>query len=719
MSKKVRIGIDVGGTFTDAVVVSNDTGELIAKKKVPTTHHHKNGVSQGIVDSIESVLEEANISPKDVTFIAHGTTQATNSVLEGDVAKIGLISLGDTKIHDLATRVKTFDISFEKPLQIYQEYICRKELASLSFDDRKKKVKEAIETLINKGAEVIVATEVFGVDDAKFEEFVAKVAEEMGHYATNGTNVSQLYGVKIRTKTAIINGGLIPKMVETAKMTDEVVKKLEIPSELMVMRSDGGVMGVHEMYKRPILTMMSGLAAGVAGVLMHEKLSNGVFIEVGGTSVDISVIKDGEVVLKTAQIGKNKTTLKSLDIRTLGVAGGSMIRIKNGKVVDVGPRSAHLAHLEYECFTKEKIDDKYFVKEIQPMEGDPSDYIVISNDKNTFSYTLAGAVNYLGYVPEDDYAFAKNVESNKKAWEVLGKHLGREPKAVAEEIVKLAVDKTWKVIAGLLRNYKMNVDQIELVGGGGSASILTYPIGKIKNVKHKIAKNAPFISTIGVAMAMIREEISKSIIDPSVDDLVKLRKEVIDKLVESGAKEETITTKIEVDKQKNIVIATGTGASDFNKTLKKQAEVDDDSMKQHIQESISSTKGEPEKKFVNGNFNFWNANGKVKLAGLFNLQKSFGVVSDNEGVISFKMPGAIFEQVERNKVSETYLSIIEKYSTYSDAGQAIPGLYMFVNNKVFNYLGIVNYDELTQLMALDLEHVSRDADVTFMILPKK
>ena len=93
-SRKVRIGIDVGGTFTDAVVVDNETYEVIAKEKCPTTHHAKQGVAEGIVRNIENVLKKNNISPEDVIFIAHGTTQATNALLEGDVAKVGIVGMG-------------------------------------------------------------------------------------------------------------------------------------------------------------------------------------------------------------------------------------------------------------------------------------------------------------------------------------------------------------------------------------------------------------------------------------------------------------------------------------------------------------------------------------------------------------------------------------------------------------------------------------------------
>ena len=93
-SQKVRVGIDVGGTFTDVVVVDNDTREVVSQLKVPTTHSAKEGVALGIINAIERALSELNISPDDVIFIAHSTTQATNALLEGDVAQVGVIGLG-------------------------------------------------------------------------------------------------------------------------------------------------------------------------------------------------------------------------------------------------------------------------------------------------------------------------------------------------------------------------------------------------------------------------------------------------------------------------------------------------------------------------------------------------------------------------------------------------------------------------------------------------
>ena len=94
VARRVRVGIDVGGTFTDVVVVDNDSREVISQLKVPTTHDAREGVALGIINAIERALSELGISPDEVIFIAHSTTQATNALLEGDVAQVGVIGLG-------------------------------------------------------------------------------------------------------------------------------------------------------------------------------------------------------------------------------------------------------------------------------------------------------------------------------------------------------------------------------------------------------------------------------------------------------------------------------------------------------------------------------------------------------------------------------------------------------------------------------------------------
>lgn len=263
-SKTVRIGIDVGGTFTDAVVVDNDTYQVIAKEKVPTTHHSEIGVAQGIVEVIEKVIAKNNIGAQAVIFIAHGTTQATNALLEGDVSTVGIVGMGSGLEGERAkkeTKVGDIELAPGKFLHTEHQYIDVNKAGEVGID-------KAIEILKAKGVEVIVASESYSVDDPTNEIKVIAQANRLGMLATGGHEISGLYGLKARSRTASVNAALIPKMMETADMTETAVKNSGISKPLMIMRCDGGVMSVEEVRKRPILTMLSGLAAGVAGALM-------------------------------------------------------------------------------------------------------------------------------------------------------------------------------------------------------------------------------------------------------------------------------------------------------------------------------------------------------------------------------------------------------------------------------------------------------------------
>ena len=347
---KVRIGIDVGGTFTDAVAINDETYELIGSVKTPTTHEAKEGVAAGIIDVLGKIMKEYNILPEDVIFIAHGTTQATNALLEGDVAKVGIITLG-SGIQGMKskgdTNIGNIELAAGKWLYTNNAFV-----NTADMNNFKENVKAAIDDLAAGGSDSIVVSEAFSVDNPENENAVLDICQENLVPATAGNDVSKLYGLKVRTRTAVINASILPKMLDAANMTEESIKNAKIGAPLMIMRCDGGVMTVDEVRSRPILTILSGPAAGVAGALMYEKLTDGLFFEVGGTSTDISCVKDGNVVVKYAEVGGHKTYVNSLDVRTVGIGGGSMIEISQGKAVDVGPRSAHIANLEYEVFAK-------------------------------------------------------------------------------------------------------------------------------------------------------------------------------------------------------------------------------------------------------------------------------------------------------------------------------------------------------------------------------
>lgn len=707
-SRKVRIGIDVGGTFTDAVVVDNETYEVIAKEKCPTTHHAKQGVAEGIVRNIENVLKKNNISPEDVIFIAHGTTQATNALLEGDVAKVGIVGMGKGLEADRAKKETTagnIELAPGKFLYTEHEFL---ESSSLRED----LIKSAIEKLKQKGAEVIVASESYSVDNPENEKKVIEIANKMGLPATGGYEISQLYGLSARTRTAAVNAALIPKMMETANMTEGAVKESGIRKPLMIMRCDGGVMSIDEVRKRPILTMLSGLAAGVAGALMYEKITDGIFLEAGGTSTDISVIKDGKVMIKNAQIGGQKLYLTSLDVRTLGVAGGSMIVVEDGKLVDVGPRSAHIANKSYEVFAEPKKIVSPKIKLVSPREEDKPNYAVIECENGeSYALTLAGAANILGYVGEGDYAHG-NKEAAKKAWQALADLTGESVEELCKTAMEISMKKVKQIVDELIVDYNLNKNLIYLIGGGGSASVVVPFLGEMMGIRHKIAENAPYISTIGVSLALVREQIERNVSNPTDEDIRKIRHDVMEVITRAGADAATVDIAIEIDSQKNILRAIATGATELRtKDRNTQMKSEEDLLK-IISEADKVEKQNVQKVGQEGRWHAYYVNVEKKaLFGLIKTKKRFTRIIDEEGVIRLQKNDAKIMVMKKRQLSTRFEEFVDSLTQFSDAGAILPKTYLFFGQKMSDLSGVVNKEQLLGLADMELEFVEDNQEI--------
>ena len=563
MKRFVRMGIDVGGTHTKAVAIDNATHEIIGKSSVKTTHDHLNGVAAGVVQSFQNCLQENQISPDDVVFVAHSTMQATNALIEGDVAKVGVIGMSKGGLEGFLakrqTRLNDIDLGNKKKIEVVNAFLPVKHL---NVD----RVAETISNLEKEKAEVLVSSMAFGVDNGEPERVVYEAASCKAIPTTMASDITKLYGLTRRTRTAAINASILPKMLDTATSTENSVREAGVNVSLMIMRGDGGVMEINEMKKRPVLTMLSGPAASVMGSLMYLRASNGVYFEVGGTTTNIGVIKNGRPAIDYSIVGGHPTYISSLDVRVLGVAGGSMVRANQVGIIDVGPRSAHIAGLDYAVFTPTEEIKGPKVVFFSPKEGDPADYVkVVMEDGQEVTITNTCAANVLGLVQEEHFSYG-NGPSARKALQVLADYCQTTVEDIAEQIMAKSYAKIEPVILELAEKYHLEKDQISLVGvGGGAASLITYFSNKM-GVKYSIPENAEVISSIGVALAMVRDVVERIIPSPSKEDIRALKNEAMNKAIESGATPESIEIHVEIDPQTSKVTAIATGSTEVKAT---------------------------------------------------------------------------------------------------------------------------------------------------------
>jgi N-methylhydantoinase A/oxoprolinase/acetone carboxylase beta subunit len=502
-------------------------------------------------------------------------------------------------------------------------------------------------------------------------------------------------------------------MMATADTTENSVIAAGIKAPLMIMRGDGGAMTINDMRQRPILTMLSGPAAGVAGALMYEKVSYGIFLEVGGTSTDMSAIKNGNVMVEYAEVGGHRTYLRSLDTRTVGIAGGSMIAVKNGQIEDVGPRSSHIAGLPYAVFAEEDIIEPKIVL-VTPKPGDPEYVAIETKDGKKYALTLTCAANILGITKPGDTAYG-NPERAKQAFAALASYLDTSIENAATQVLDKAANKVIPVVKTLWSKYEMDPDYLTLVGGGGGAAAIVPYVAKKMNLQYKTALNADVISSIGVALAMVRDVLEKSIIDPTPDDILRIRKEAEDRVIQMGANSESIEVQIEIDPQKNIVRAIAMGALAMRKkdhshslTLMEQ--------KEKAAETLHATPDQIELVGQTPMFTIFTYQSiKKKAFGIFKTIRTPVRAVDEDGIIRLAVSDGKVINEKMNGLLNRLPDLIRTGCRFGDGGQTIPDVFLIVNGKIMNYSGMQDIAQITALAGVELGGYGDDETIVIVL----
>lgn len=699
MKARVRIGIDVGGTFTKAVAIDIKSGEILAKSTVPTTHNSSRGVSEGIVKALQILMDESKINPDEIELIAHSTTQAINALLESDTSKVGIIAMGvGPEKGEVIKRTKLHDakINAENDLKIEHVFLDTSHLISET------EVQDAIKKLQQNGANAIVATEAFGVDDPSNELFVMKQSQKQNIPATASHEISGVYGLEIRTLTAAVNASVLPKTFQIANFVEKAIQNTGIEAPLMIMRGDGGITSMETFRTKPILTILSGPAASVAGALLYLKITNGIFVEVGGTSTNICIIKNGKPEVRYVTIKDHPTCIRSMDVRILGVAGGSMVKIKDKRIWKIGPRSAHIAGLKYSCYADPEVLKSGKIVKIRPLPNDQDEYVAIKCKNEMYAITNTCAANALNSIEKNDYSYA-NPASAKIAMELLAKELGVSSYEAASAIIQTASFEITKAIAKIIKEFKLDKTKTQIIGGGGGASVLVPFVAKQLTIPYKKAEHAEVISSIGVASSMLQEQLEQTIINPTPQQISEIHKKIQAILIDKGAVPESIVINSEYLPEKSTLRVTGVGNVELDSVETSKNVFTLDEARKQASEIIGISENLVDLCFETDHYFVFK--GHIEMKKLFSKKnKHHLLVLDRFGRQKLSIPnGKIFQGGK--------ISIVEELDEFLESRNSdiAPQVYLLNDVKLIDYSSLISPSHILSAVKQELDEAEKAA----------
>ena len=328
------LGVDTGGTYTDAVLL-RDERDVVATAKSLTTKHD---LSIGIGGAIEAVLAESGVDPAEVAMASLSTTLATNALVEGQGGRVGLIYIG-FKERDLDTHGLRDALKGDPALVLEGGHNhAGGEVAKLDVQA----LKCFLETHSDVSAFAVAAQ--FATRNPAHELAAMALISEMLSVPVSASHQlsAKLNGPK-RAMTAVLNARLIGMIDGLIGSAQDTLKRLGIHAPLMVVRGDGALIGAAMARERPIETILSGPAASIVGARWLTGADHALVSDIGGTTTDIAVLRDGRPAIEPmgAQVGPYRTMVEAVAMRTYGLGGDSEVHfigsgLKGG--VTLGPR---------------------------------------------------------------------------------------------------------------------------------------------------------------------------------------------------------------------------------------------------------------------------------------------------------------------------------------------------------------------------------------------
>ncbi|HEX6254884.1 MAG TPA: hydantoinase/oxoprolinase family protein [Euzebyales bacterium] len=349
-----RLGVDVGGTFTDLLLIDEDTGATF-RAKTPST---PDDPSRGVLTGIEKLTADLGVAPGDLAHVMHGTTVATNAVLEGKGATVGLlVTTGYRQVLHIARSFVPGGLAgwiiWNKPAPLAALEHTRE--VDGRIDARGNEVTPldevsvgaALAELADRGIESLTISFINAFANPDHERRTAEIAREvMGDIPISlSSEILPEIREYERTLTTVANAYVQPRVSYYIGNLEKELTDRGVTARLHILRSDGGLMSTQAATSAPVTMLMSGPAGGVAGALWiarHAGHTNLLTLDMGGTSTDVALVEDGRPRIgRETEVGDLKVRASSIDVRTVGAGGGSIAHVPElTGALRVGPESA-------------------------------------------------------------------------------------------------------------------------------------------------------------------------------------------------------------------------------------------------------------------------------------------------------------------------------------------------------------------------------------------
>jgi N-methylhydantoinase A len=537
-----RLGVDVGGTFTDLLLLDGASGDFW-RHKTPSTPQDS---SVGVMDGVGAICATAGISPADLQVFLHGTTVATNAVLEGKGARVGLVvTEGYRQVLQIARSLVPGGLAawiiWPKPEPVARLEDTVEISGRMGADGVEirptdpAEIRRQLEALKAQGVQAITVSLMNAYLNGVHEAQVAEIAREVFPEAPVSLSHQVLPEMQEyeRTLTTVANAAVRPVVGSYVRNLRGRLREVDMQGRIALLRSDGGLMSSEKSEEHPVSLLMSGPAGGVAGALWVAKnagLKNILTLDVGGTSTDVALIENGEPRrVRTTDVGHLTVRASSLDVKTVGAGGGSIAKVPElTGALRVGPESAGAA-------------------------PGPAAY-----GKGGVQPTVTDANVVLGYLPEDllGGAFHLDREAARKAVQTIADALGVDLHQAAHGIIDIVNENMFGALRLISVQQGYDPRDFALMGFGGAGPLHVNAVARLMGAWPAVSPVSPgVLCALGDATTRMRTETARSLSkrrsDTSEAHLMGLLQEMADQtrreLEADGVDPTEITVQFEVD----------------------------------------------------------------------------------------------------------------------------------------------------------------------------